>query len=48
MHEENIRGTVKEVVAHFEKIAPRGEIVVVVSGKTITKDPKKSKFSSEE
>lgn len=48
MHEENIRGTVQEVVAHFEKIAPRGEIVVVVSGKTITKDPKKSKFSSEE
>ncbi|HEX9152251.1 MAG TPA: 16S rRNA (cytidine(1402)-2'-O)-methyltransferase [Flavobacterium sp.] len=48
MHEENIRGTVKEVVAHFEKIAPRGEIVVVVSGKIITKDPKKSKFSSEE
>jgi 16S rRNA (cytidine1402-2'-O)-methyltransferase len=48
MHEENIRGTVKEVVAHFEKTAPRGEIVVVVSGKTITKDPKKSKFSSEE
>ncbi|MFV5687606.1 16S rRNA (cytidine(1402)-2'-O)-methyltransferase [Flavobacterium sp. ZT3R25] len=48
MHEENIRGTVKEVVAHFEKTAPRGEIVVVVSGKIITKDPKKSKFSSEE
>lgn len=48
MHEENIRGTVKEVVAHFEKTAPRGEIVVVISGKTITKDPKKSKFSSEE
>jgi 16S rRNA (cytidine1402-2'-O)-methyltransferase len=48
MHEENIRGTVKEVVAHFEKTAPRGEIVVVVSGKTITKDPKKSKFSPEE
>jgi 16S rRNA (cytidine1402-2'-O)-methyltransferase len=48
LHEENIRGTAKEVVAHFEKTAPRGEIVVVVSGKTITKDPKKSKFSSEE
>ncbi|MFV8392349.1 16S rRNA (cytidine(1402)-2'-O)-methyltransferase [Flavobacterium sp. LB2P6] len=48
LHEENIRGTVKEVVAHFDKIAPRGEIVVVVSGKTITKEPKKSKFSEEE
>ena len=48
LHEENVRGTVKEVVAHFNKIAPRGEIVVVVSGKTITKEPKKSKFSEEE
>ncbi|MFV5694395.1 16S rRNA (cytidine(1402)-2'-O)-methyltransferase [Flavobacterium sp. LB3P122] len=48
MHEENIRGTVQEVIAHFEKTAPRGEIVVVVSGKIITKEPKKSKFSSEE
>ena len=48
LHEENVRGTLKEVVAHFDKIAPRGEIVVVVSGKTITKEPKKSKFSEEE
>ena len=48
LHEENIRGTVKEVIAHFDKIAPRGEIVVVVSGKTITKEPKKSKFSEQE
>ncbi|TDE31783.1 16S rRNA (cytidine(1402)-2'-O)-methyltransferase [Flavobacterium ranwuense] len=48
LHEENVRGTVKEVVVHFDKIAPRGEIVVVVSGKSITKEPKKSKFSEEE
>jgi 16S rRNA (cytidine1402-2'-O)-methyltransferase len=41
LHEENIRGTVKEVAAHFDKIAPRGEIVVVVGGKIITKEPKK-------
>nr|WP_315144506.1 16S rRNA (cytidine(1402)-2'-O)-methyltransferase [uncultured Flavobacterium sp.] len=45
MHEENVRGTVKEVLAHFEKTAPRGEIVVVVGGKPITKETKKSKFS---
>jgi 16S rRNA (cytidine1402-2'-O)-methyltransferase len=31
----------KEVAAHFDKIAPRGEIVVVVGGKIITKEPKK-------
>ncbi|MFY8111937.1 MAG: 16S rRNA (cytidine(1402)-2'-O)-methyltransferase [Flavobacterium sp.] len=48
MHEENVRGTVKEVLAHFEKIAPRGEIVVVVGGKPITKETKKSKFSEEQ
>nr|WP_315157860.1 16S rRNA (cytidine(1402)-2'-O)-methyltransferase [uncultured Flavobacterium sp.] len=47
MHEENVRGTVKEVLAHFEKTAPRGEIVVVLAGKPITKETKKSKFSEE-
>ena len=48
LHEENVRGTVREVLTHFEKIAPRGEIVVVVGGKPIKKEPKKSKFSAEE
>lgn len=47
LHEENVRGTVKEVLTHFEKIAPRGEIVVVLAGKPIIKEPKKSKFSVE-
>ena len=36
LHEENVRGTVREVLTHFEAKAPKGEIVVVVSGK-ITK-----------
>lgn len=48
LHEENRRGTAKEVLAHFEKTAPRGEIVVVVAGKTIVKEAKKSKFQKEE
>jgi 16S rRNA (cytidine1402-2'-O)-methyltransferase len=48
MHEENVRGTVREVLTHFEKTAPRGEIVVVVGGKIPTKEPKKNKFSEEE
>ncbi|MFE3848153.1 16S rRNA (cytidine(1402)-2'-O)-methyltransferase [Flavobacterium sp. LB3P45] len=48
LHEENIRGTVREVMTHFEKTAPRGEIVVVVGGRPVTKEPKKSKFSPEE
>jgi 16S rRNA (cytidine1402-2'-O)-methyltransferase len=36
LHEENVRGTVREVLTHFEQKAPKGEIVVVVGGK-ITK-----------
>lgn len=48
LHEENVRGTVREVLTHFEKTAPRGEIVVVVGGKPIIKEPKKSKFSADE
>jgi 16S rRNA (cytidine1402-2'-O)-methyltransferase len=48
LHEENVRGTVKEVLAHFEKTAPRGEIVVVVGGKSIVKEVKKSKFQKDE
>jgi 16S rRNA (cytidine1402-2'-O)-methyltransferase len=48
LHEENVRGTVKEVLTHFEKTAPRGEIVVVVGGKPVLKEAKKNKFSEEE
>lgn len=33
LHEENARGTAKEVMIHFEKKAVKGEIVVVVGGK---------------
>ena len=33
LHEENVRGTVREVLSHFEAKAPKGEIVVVVGGK---------------
>jgi len=43
LHEENVRGTVREVLTHFEKIAPRGEIVVVVGGKIIVKENKKER-----
>lgn len=33
LHEETVRGTAEEVLRHFENKAPKGEIVVVVSGK---------------
>jgi 16S rRNA (cytidine1402-2'-O)-methyltransferase len=48
LHEENVRGTTREVLTHFEKTAPRGEIVVVIAGKPIVKEAKKSKFSKDE
>jgi 16S rRNA (cytidine1402-2'-O)-methyltransferase len=31
VHEENVRGTFDELIAHFSKSEPRGEFVVVVS-----------------
>jgi len=33
LHEETIRGTVKEVLEHFAQKPPKGEIVIIVSGK---------------
>lgn len=33
IHEENVRGTAKEVLTHFENKPPKGEIVIVVGGK---------------
>ena len=32
IHEESVRGTIAEVLAHFKETAPRGEFVVVVAG----------------
>ena len=46
MHEENVRGTVKEVSQHFDLKPPKGEIVVVVAGK-ITEKSKTVRSDSE-
>ncbi len=35
VHEETIRGTLREVIAHFSETPPRGEIVIVVGGKSV-------------
>ncbi len=35
LHEETIRGTIREVMAHFEKHPVKGELVLVVAGRTI-------------
>ena len=48
LHEENVRGTAQEVLKHFENKPPKGEIVVIVGGKPIVKEIKKSKFQKEE
>lgn len=33
LHEETVRGTLKEVLTHYENKPPKGEIVIVVGGK---------------
>ena len=34
IHEESVRGTLSEVIAHFEEHEPRGEFVLVVESKS--------------
>jgi 16S rRNA (cytidine1402-2'-O)-methyltransferase len=33
VHEESVRGTLQEVIAHFQEHEPKGEFVLVVAGK---------------
>jgi 16S rRNA (cytidine1402-2'-O)-methyltransferase len=33
VHEESVRGTLAEVIAHFTATEPKGEIVIVLAGK---------------
>ena len=40
LHEEHVRGTLKEVIAHFTETEPRGEIVIVLAGLNEKKDKK--------
>lgn len=43
IHEESVRGTLAEVVAHFEQTPPKGEFVIVLAGKPEEKKQKKEK-----
>lgn len=43
VHEEHVRGTLDEVISHFEETEPRGEIVIVVAGKEKEKEKAKKK-----
>ena len=44
IHEETLRGTLGELLAHYEENEPRGEYVIVIEGKP----PEKRTFSVEE
>lgn len=46
IHEECVRGSLKEVVAHFTEFEPRGEIVVVLAGLDNGEKPVKEKNRS--
>ncbi len=46
--EETIRGTVQELINHFNENAPKGEFVIVVAGKEKIKNPKKNKYKQQE
>ncbi len=49
VHEESVRGSLAEVIAHFTETAPRGEIVIVLAGKEKEeKGGKKEKLSNKE
>lgn len=47
MHEESVRGSLKELVDHFTETEPRGEIVIVVGGDT-TKKVKEKKYKNKD
>ena len=34
IHEESVRGTLEEVIAHFKEKEPKGEVVIVLAGKS--------------
>jgi 16S rRNA (cytidine1402-2'-O)-methyltransferase len=47
MFEEFVRGNLEEVKAHFDKNEPRGEIVVVLAGKTKEEKIKRNKYKED-
>lgn len=46
VHEEHVRGTLKEVVAHFEATEPLGEIVIILAGKGDANAPEEKEEKS--
>ena len=48
IHEESVRGTLSEVLVHFNDNEPRGEFVIVVEGYNTPKKKKKDKYNNTE
>ena len=46
VHEESVRGTLAEVIAHFQEREPKGEFVIVVEGRRIKDEKRKTKGES--
>jgi len=44
VHEEHVRGTLAEVLGHFNAVEPKGEIVIVVGGTVIEKGEHRNKY----
>ena len=47
LHEETVRGTLTEVIAHFTATEPRGEIVIILGGNGLPQ-PLRGRGDSEE
>lgn len=47
IHEESVRGTLEEVLAHFTATEPRGEIVIVLAGREENKKKNNKKNNKE-
>lgn len=48
IHEENVHGTLAEVIAHFETTPPKGEFVIILAGKEEEKKQKKTKYKDQQ
>ena len=40
VHEECVRGTLEEVLGHFQEVEPRGEFVIILAGAEVEKNKK--------
>ena len=46
VHEQHVRGTIAEVIAHFKEHEPKGEFVIVLEGNTSEAKPAREKNAS--